>query len=67
MVRPLVDEVHQTVAEARAAPDRKAYLAAKYKSKNLDNFGLPEPHESALSTDDLQDLFDCCAQEDDAE
>jgi hypothetical protein len=60
MVRPLVDEVHQTVAEARAAPDRRAYLAAKYKSKNISGHE-PEPHESALSADDLQDLFDGCA------
>jgi hypothetical protein len=55
-VAPLIEDVHRTVMEARAAEDPAAYLSTKAQS-----MGRPRPKagcSSAVSDSDVQDLFD---------
>jgi len=56
--------VHQTVAEARASPNRRAYLHEKIISRHIRMHGAPpEPSEQAgekATEDELQELFDTC-------
>ena len=63
-IQPLIDEVHETVAEARASPNRKAYLHAKVISRHIRLHGAaPVEREqvgSKTTEQELQDLFDSC-------
>lgn len=58
-VAPLIEEVHRTVKEARAAADPAAYLSAKAQT-----MGRRPPEaggSTAISESDTQDLFDSIA------
>jgi hypothetical protein len=58
-VAPLIEDVHRTVAEARAAADPAAYLSAKARAMARPaRAARPGSPPAAVSESDVQDLFD---------
>lgn len=59
-VAPLIAEVHRTVAELRASPNRAAYLATARAARDGRSRTELQPGTEPLNADELQDLFNMC-------